>query len=224
MRDLIPIFDLDDTLYCEHDYVRSGFKAVAEFIANQNSFVTSHLLYKDFIDIWLSQGRGQIFNIICDKYNIAINISLLVQVYREHKPELVLYDDAKEALTYFITRNIPMGLITDGDSTTQWRKVESLQLNKLFNFIIVTNDLGIEYWKPSAVPYKKVAEALNVPIEKCVYIGDNPNKDFITAKKLGMKTIRIVREIGDHMKTRLDNTYEADKEIYSLTELLVEWS
>ncbi|MEM5598044.1 HAD hydrolase-like protein [Niallia circulans] len=56
-------------------------------------------------------------------------------------------------------------------------------------------------------------------MKDCVYIGDNPNKDFVTAKKLGLHTIRIVREIGDHMQTKLDQGYEADKKIYSLMEI-----
>ncbi|MEM5598042.1 hypothetical protein AAHB53_19930 [Niallia circulans] len=32
------IFDLDDTLYCEHDYVKSGFYSVASFLAKSESF------------------------------------------------------------------------------------------------------------------------------------------------------------------------------------------
>ncbi|KEF40323.1 haloacid dehalogenase superfamily enzyme, subfamily IA [Schinkia azotoformans MEV2011] len=223
-KTLIPIFDLDDTLYCEHDYVRSGFKSVANFIASKNHTTDAELIYKSFINVWLSHGRGKVFDIVCENLSIPFDIAKLVQVYREHQPKLELYDDAKEVLSYFNTKKIPMGLITDGNLTMQWRKIKSLKLDKLIDVIIVTDDLGFEYWKPNAAPYKKAAQELNVPIEKCVYIGDNPNKDFVTAKKLGMHTIRIVRPVGDHAKTRLNKTYEADKEMYSLIELLEKWS
>jgi putative hydrolase of the HAD superfamily len=65
-----------------------------------------------------------------------------------------------------------------------------------------------------------MAEYLRLDFSDCVYIGDNPNKDFITARKLGMGTVRIVRDVGDHMQTRLGKEYEADAVIYSLTELI----
>lgn len=220
---LIPIFDLDDTLYCEHDYVRSGFKAVAEFIADQKSTVNSVQIYEDFINAWLKDGRGSVFDIVCEKYDIEFDIARLVQVYREHVPLIQLYDDAKQIISFLKTKKIPMGLITDGDSTVQWRKIQSLHLKELLNVIIVTNDLGFENWKPSPIPYLKAVEELGVPIDQCVYIGDNPNKDFITARKLGMQTIRIVRSTGDHMKTKLTDVYEADKAIYTLTELFEDW-
>ncbi len=41
-------------------------------------------------------------------------------------------------------------------------------------------------------------------------------KDFIGARKLGMKTIRVLREEGMHIEKRMIAEYEADKEIYSL--------
>lgn len=215
----IYIFDLDDTLYCEHDYVRSGFHTVAQFLADSYSIQTE-LLYNEFIKEWQSHGRGQVFDTVCKKFNIHANIPQLVNIYREHKPTLTLYKDAAEVLSFFYMNHVPMGLITDGKSVMQWNKIKALAIEKYFSSIVVTDDLGADCWKPSPIPFQKVASDLEVDIRDCIYIGDNPYKDFIAAKKLGMKTVRIIRETGDHMQTFLDQEYEADIQINSLIDLL----
>ncbi|MFV8826472.1 HAD family hydrolase [Alkalihalobacterium sp. APHAB7] len=220
MSQLIPIFDIDDTLFCEHDYVRSGFDAVAKHISTLFPYLNKGKIYDDFIVEWELNGRGKIFNVVCQKYGIDMSINELVHVYRGHKPKIKLYEDAGKVLPFLKERNIPIGIITDGDSIMQWRKIEALELNELIDVIIVSNDLGSDCWKPSYIPYQEVSKRLEVSLNDCVYIGDNPHKDFVTAKQLGMKTVRIIRPCGDHMETSLEKEYEADRNISSLLELL----
>ncbi len=99
-------------------------------------------------------------------------------------------------------------------------KIKALELDRFVDCIVVTGDLGDEHWKPSETPYRKMVECLNLPFHECVYVGDNPHKDFVTTKRLGMKTVRIVREIGDHMQTKLSIAYEAEQTVCSLEELI----
>lgn len=214
------IFDLDDTLYCEHDYVRSGFLTVAEEISKHCSKNHSDIIQDMLINEWKQNGRGKVFNKVCEKLELSLEIPRLVSIYRNHQPQIELYEDAKQILSLLKVRNKKIGMITDGNSVMQWRKIESLGIRSLCQCIIVTGDLGESFWKPSEIPYKSVVDCLNLSYEQCVYIGDNPNKDFITARKLGMHTVRIIRPSGDHMKTRLSNEYEADRTISSLNELI----
>ncbi|MBU8881194.1 HAD family hydrolase [Bacillus sp. FJAT-29790] len=214
------IFDLDDTLYCEHDYVKSGFLAVANEITKSYKEIDENIIHKMLIEEWKKNGRGKIFNEVCGRLKIDLDIFKLVSTYRSHRPQISLYEDARQLLEALRGKNVKLGMITDGDSKMQWNKIKSLGLERLFDCIVVTGDLGTSHWKPSDTPYRKVTQCLNLSHGQCVYIGDNPNKDFITARKLGMGTIRIVRSVGDHMKTKLSNEYEADREINSLKQLL----
>ncbi|GAB2545067.1 HAD family hydrolase [Gracilibacillus alcaliphilus] len=215
------ILDLDDTLYCEHDYVRSGFEAVAHYIAGHSEFTPNHI-YNQLIAYWQERGRGQVFDLTCAFFHIDdIDIAELVQVYRFHTPSIQLYDDAVQFLDDANMRKLPLGLITDGTSITQWNKIKALQLVDRIEAIVVSDDLGgSACWKPNKAPYQLALKQLDKLPEQCIYVGDNPHKDFITARKLGMETVRIVRSIGDHMNTRLDKAYEADWEIHALTELI----
>lgn len=214
------IFDLDDTLYCEHDYVRSGFWAVAEHMVKKYPDVDVESFYDTLVEEWETNGRGRVFDQVCEQFELEVNIQELVEIYREHQPEIKLYDDARQCLDYLKKSEIPMGLITDGHQLAQRQKIKALGLEHWLNHVIVTDELGKDAWKPSPIPYLKAVELLQIDIKDCVYIGDNPYKDFITARKLGMATIRIIRPVGDHMQVKLNAEYEADHLIHSLLELL----
>jgi putative hydrolase of the HAD superfamily len=85
--------------------------------------------------------------------------------------------------------------------------------------IVVSDDYGLDAWKPSAVPYRAALDQLGVEAANAVYVGDNPHKDFVGARALGMATVRVRRTIGDHARTVLDPDYEADVTVASLDEL-----
>ncbi|MDU6876800.1 HAD family hydrolase [Clostridium tepidum] len=219
------IFDLDDTLYKELDFVYGGFKEVCTYLANKYN-KNKNQLYKDTINILEEHGRGKIFNIICEKYNMKEDIKELVKIYRQAKPKISLYEDAKYILTYLKTNNkieekyYNIGIITDGKASVQRNKIKLLGLEKMVDKIIVTDDFGMDFWKPNEFAYKEMLKYFNCTSDQCIYVGDNPYKDFIGARKVGMHTVRIIREVGDYMNTFLDVDYEADNKINSLKEMM----
>lgn len=230
----VILFDLDDTLYKELDFVYGGFKEVCRHLAYKYS-KDEEELYKYAINVLNTQGRGKIFNIICEMYNIKEDINELIKIYREAKPQISLYEDAEYILKYFklklkdedmknLIDNIEVpykiGIITDGKASVQWNKIKLLGLEKMVDKIIVTDDYGLECWKPNEFSYMEMLKYFNCKKEECIYVGDNPNKDFIGARKVGISTIRIIREVGDHMNTFLEKEYEADFMVKNLREIL----
>lgn len=213
----VVLFDLDDTLYNERDFVYSGFMEVAKYINKKYKFNLDEI-YKKIIEIFHKEGRGKIFNILCEIYSIEEDIEQLVQVYRETQPDITLYKDTRDTLDK-LKHSYKLGIITDGKNTVQWNKIKALDVAKYIDKIIVTDDHGKDYWKPSEKPYIEMLEYFGGNPSEFVYIGDNPHKDFISCKKLGVHTIRIIRDIGDHMEVLLDDEYEADYNINSLYEL-----
>jgi len=220
------IFDLDDTLYNERTFVSGGFKAVSSFISEKYSLPEDDLNQR-INDIFNSSGRGSIFNELCRFYGLDENIPMLVDVYRTSEPPLELYSDAKLFLEDFSNTNHKLGLITDGLKTVQWNKIKLLGIETFLDEIIVTDDYGSDCWKPSQFGYLHFCKKQDLTPEECVYIGDNEHKDFVTAKKLGMKAVRIRRSAGDHKDFEHDDErYRADATIGSFDELpgvLKEW-
>ncbi|WP_440894791.1 HAD family hydrolase [Amphibacillus sp. Q70] len=220
MKNRTIILDLDDTLYCEHDYVKSGFLMVSKFLAAK-SRIDQLIIYQKMVEIWNQYGRGKVFDLVCRFFLIEnVEINQLVQLYREHVPNIQLYDDATAFLNIQREKGNQLGLITDGLSIMQWHKIKALKIEHYIDHIVVSDDLGgPDFWKPSSAPYLKVLNSLQIKAQTGMYVGDNPVKDFVTAKKLGMKTVRIVREIGDHVRTTVTAEFEADWKISSLLEL-----
>lgn len=214
----VLIFDLDDTLYYEKEYVLGAFKEVAYYLGNKYE-KSEENLYARMKEILEESGRGKIFDVICEENNFSEDIKNLVEIYRDSKPKLEIYNDSKEVLNWAREQGYKLGVITDGCSKVQWNKIKALNLENFMDKIIVTDDLGKEFWKPHKKSYIDIMEYFNTSKAECVYIGDNPSKDFIGAKKLGLKTIRIIRENGDHIKVLLNEEYEADINIVSLLEL-----
>lgn len=218
------IFDLDDTLYNELDYVLQGFRNVAEYLEKEYSIDVDEV-HEQMCDFLQEQGRGKIFDSICKMHHIDAPVKKLVEIYRATKPKLSLYSDAEEVISILREKNIGLGLITDGCSQVQHKKIDALCLNDLMDVVLATDDLGKDeegkpYCKPNPKVYEVVLEKLQCKPQEAVYIGDNPQKDFVGAKALGMKTIRIVRKQGDHMQDQVCKEYEADVTIQNLTECM----
>lgn len=212
------VFDMDDTLYKEKDYVVSGFKAVDDWIKEDYKKIG---FYNIAIQLFDSGERKFVFNKALEKLNITYDeklISNLIEKYRLHKPDIQLLDEADWVLSN-LTNNVKIGLISDGYLITQERKINALKLKERVHSIILTDKLGREYWKPSQLPYEKISKELQVPHQQCVYIGDNLSKDFITAKKLNWITVHINREDGIYRNLIVEQDYKAHYTIDNLRRL-----
>jgi len=186
---VLIVLDLDDTLYLERDYVRSGFQAVDEWLKIHRSF-------DDFFgDAWALFENGKrktIFNMVLEGRGLfdAYLVKELVEIYQTHTPLITLEQDAEEFLLNHHKEEL--ALITDGSSVSQWSKIKALNIEKYIGTIIVTDDLGPDYSKPNPEAFIKIQGSL--PGSACVYIADNPLKDFIAPASLGwMSSIRVRR-------------------------------
>jgi putative hydrolase of the HAD superfamily len=209
------VLDIDDTLYLERDYVRSGFRAVGDWVAG--AFGATGF----FERAWTAfeEGhRGDIFNRCLAEVGVqaADAVEQMVAVYRSHQPDIALMPDAQR----FLDR-VPAGrlaVITDGPLASQQAKAHALQLSRWSETIVFTAEHGPGFPKPSPRAFQFVAERLQATGRRCCYIADNPLKDFQGPKSLGWRTVRIRRRGGLHFN--LLSTADVDFEIDSLDALL----
>jgi putative hydrolase of the HAD superfamily len=214
------IFDLDDTLYPEIDYVKSGFKCVAQYLSSQTGMDTNNI-FECFYHLF-SENKYDVFNrfLSLNKIYDQILVKECVDTYRNHFPSIKMHPDVEGLLKWLKTREIKIGIITDGRPEGQWNKIRALGLEQYSNCIIVTDELGgPEFRKPSEIPYLKILDCLNVEPKEAVYIGDNPAKDFISAKKLGMNTIMLKKDKGIYSQTNTLPDFMAQSCIEDLTQL-----
>lgn len=188
------LFDLDDTLYSEMAFVEGGFRNVARFLELKYGFGEEELLGRQ-LDILRRSGRGKIFDVLLQDLDLYADhrISLLLHLYRCHTPTLCLFDDVVPTIQDLRELGCRLGIITDGMSSVQRRKIEALRLDWLVDLIICTDELGKECQKPSPIPYRVALDILGIEAINAVYVGNDVSKDFAGPNELGMLTIQIAR-------------------------------
>ena len=196
------VFDLDDTLYDEIEYCESGFRAVAEFLAEQPEAPPAVQIFSALWKQFTAGNHKNTFNIALDQLGINYDDKLieeLVNIYRNHIPTIKLPQDSQDALCE-LRAKYTLALITDGFLPAQQLKVKSLGIEEYFKCIVYTEQLGREFWKPSPAGFEKIIQTLNTKPENMVYIGDNEKKDFIAPNKLGFFTVQLIRPARLHTK------------------------
>jgi len=203
---MLLIFDLDDTLYEEITFVKSGFKAVAKYLAKKYNLETDEL-FNNCLKILNKEGRVQVFNILLKEYKLYSKNEVLncIKIYRYHKPDIKLYDDALRFLNKNSKSNIYV--VTDGNKIVQRNKIMALNLDNFVKRAYPTRQFGIKYEKPSPHVFLKIANLEKLCPSQIIYFGDNPYKDFCGIKPIGFKTIRIKR--GQFSEIVLDKEHEA---------------
>lgn len=192
------LFDLDNTLYPEIEYVKSGFRCVSSYLNSKYDLDKEEIFFR-LIDLFEKNGRGKIFDSLLKELGLYSNknIHLLIYLYRSHFPKIKLYDDTIFVINALKKLDLQIGLITDGRASVQQNKVFALKLDSMFDIIIYTDKLGFENWKPSPLPFKIALDLLNSTPNEVIYVGDDPYKDFSGPKSIGMKTIQIKRNIKE---------------------------
>ena len=192
----VIVFDLDDTLILERDYAFSGFRALEPFIQTSLGIYnfSSHCE-----NLWLRGQRDQIFNRVLLDLGQQFDeqfIHLLVDKYRNHIPTISLMQDAELCLEELrsLAEQPKLALISDGYLVTQKQKTRVLELEGKLDYCILTDQWGKEFWKPHRRAFVEVQQYFGVLPNECVYIGDNPSKDFHAPFELGWKMVRIARE------------------------------
>jgi putative hydrolase of the HAD superfamily len=190
------IFDLDDTLYPEMDFVRSGFRVCADFLASRYE-MDPDMVVGRMLEFEKKNGRGRVFDNLLMQHGMHSDdmVSLLVYLYRSHRPVIRPYDETLVVLEKLKSMGLLLGLVTDGMASVQRGKVAALGIAQYFDAIVYTDEIGKDFWKPSNVPFIIALELLNVAAPAAVYVGDNVKKDFLAPNAIGMMTVQVKRDI-----------------------------
>ena len=215
LSDFVVAFDLDDTLYKEADFLKSGYKQVALALCGDNGQADNLALSM----LHWYKSEENVLEKAITATNSKLDIPFLLNIYRGHFPDIKLDLDCAECLQKLLAYGAVLSIITDGRTLTQCNKIRALGLNGIVSAqnIIISEQFGSE--KPSAANYKAI-EIAN-PGKKFCYVGDNPVKDFVTANSLDWLTIGL-RDNGCNIHgqdAELRDAYQPSKWIDNISEL-----
>lgn len=106
----------------------------------------------------------------------------------------VLFPNVHELLTK-LSEQYRLGLITNGRTVGQERKISGTQIRDYFETILISETEKIK--KPDVRIFERCLERMSLRAECTIYIGDNPTNDIDAPKSIGMKAIWVDHGIYD---------------------------
>lgn len=178
----VVVFDLDDTLYKEMDYLKSAYHEIADYVEKESS---NYDVYDKMIAWW--EAGENVFGNLISSCHLDVTVNDLLDIYRKHQPQICL-DETTRSIINQLLQTCQLGIISDGRSVSQRNKIKAMGLDFIFDDILISEETG--YSKPSEEPYRYFMK--KYPQSKYVYVGDNPVKDFLAPNKLGWMTVCLL--------------------------------
>lgn len=211
----VVVFDLDDTLYKEVDYVKSAFRYIEKHLGCTYGDGVYEVMWNAFLT------KEDVVKVLNEKFGEIISKEQYLEWYRYHTPNIAMESSAIECMGYLKNNNTIMGIITDGRTTTQMNKVKALGLLKYVeeDDIVISERFGSQ--KPSMSNYSYFMDKYGKA--DYYYIGDNPSKDFVAPNQLGWTTVCLMDDGRNIHKQdfTLEDIYLPKIRIDSLEDLFV---
>jgi putative hydrolase of the HAD superfamily len=213
---LIIIFDLDDTLYSRQSFVNEAIKNIVDFVYLINKKKSKKTLFKILSKIYKNSNIQLKLDFFLKEIFLSKKyLKDCINIFRYSKKKLSLYRDAQNILKIYKKKCY---FITDGNKLVQNNKIKKLGIKKFFKKILITNNYGIKYQKPSLFCFKKIKEIEKCSFDQMVYVGDNPKKDFVNCNKVGMLTVRLLR--GEFKTLKVARNFDAKYKIKNFKEVI----
>lgn len=223
------IFDLDDTIaqtkqgkniglrlvalkifnYLKEKKIKTDIKRIQKEIYNTSQEMDSKRIYDR--NFWWS---AVIKKFLSGKSQKSFLDELTKTYWLTVMEKGRLYQDTISVLTYLKEKNYLLGLITDTDGLigSKTKRIQSLNLEKWFNAIVVAGE-DIKSIKPDKAAFLLIAKKLKLKPKECLLVGNELYQDISGAKKSGMSAILIKRRANNK------NKIKPDKIIKKLSEL-----
>lgn len=217
------VFDVDDTIYDQQQPFRNAINLVFPYVKNEDM----HALYirfrfhsddtfpKVMANEWtLEYMRFYRINESLKDLNyppVSQEDGLTFQkTYEDELDNIVMHPEVKKVLDFLKEKNVPMGIITNGPTDHQFKKVKQLQLEHWVptDNIIISQSTGFQ--KPEREIFDLAAKEFGMDCERTLYVGDSFENDIAGAKNGGWKSLWFNHRLRE---------MPADEEAYHIKEV-----
>ena len=197
------LLDIDNTIYhydsC-HEYafnmiINELFKILnlSKDIIQKEFLNSRKKINTDLFDYASSHSRFLYIQITLEKFlkkTLFKETLRLEEVYwSAFLSKMQIEESAKKFINNCYELNLPICCVTDLTSQIQFRKIIQLNLEDKINFIVTSEEAGIE--KPNKKIFDLALEKINLKCDEAIMIGDNNLKDVKGAKDLGIRSYLV---------------------------------
>jgi HAD superfamily hydrolase (TIGR01549 family) len=186
------IFDLDNTIYNEEDYLFQAYMAIADRFAHIIPDYNSKELYNILKDLYFKEGREKLF----DKFLNIVNLDKsyltdCLNILRTFKPEKPLFinKEVQEFIRSLESMGKSIFILTNGNTDQQKNKIRNILWDGLDENIRFIYADEIES-KPSPAGVLYILRITGIESKSAIFIGDRET-DRICAENSGISYLDI---------------------------------
>lgn len=218
------VFDVDDTLYDQHQPFKTAVKKAIPIVLEKD-YYPLYLRFRFHSDENFHQVLKQQWTLeayrshrICTSledlgYSALSNEeSLLFQeIYEKELDTICLHPEIETTLSYLSAFPLTLGIITNGPTEHQAKKIQQLQLDRWIEpeNILISQATGFQ--KPDREIFALAEDRFNLTAATTLYIGDNFDNDVLGATNSGWKALWF------NHRHRLSPSIDGEKPIMEIT-------
>ncbi|WP_071131039.1 HAD family hydrolase [Enterococcus timonensis] len=189
------VFDVDDTIYDQQaPFKEAVLKILPDFhLTDLHKLYLRFRYYSDLNFPKVITGELTLVEMRCHRIQASLadlNYDALStekaldfqKIYQEELTQIKMHAGVKKALDYLRDRQIPIGIITNGPTDHQFKKIKQLQLEQWVDTdkIIISQAAGLQ--KPEKEIFQLGEKLFGFDAKSTLYVGDNFDNDVLGAK------------------------------------------
>ena len=202
--------------------MQSGFASVARYAAA--AWRLDHVrVLATLVTAHHDHRRGREFQAVCDEHRLPLSaVPALVSIFRRHQPAIALDPGVTDMLRRLRADGWRLAVLTNGAPPVQRLKARALDLDRLVDAVLYAEEHA-PGGKPHAAAFHAALDRLRLPPSRCLFVGDDPDRDIDGAHRAGLRTIRVaVAGRAAHPERHAGAVVSAVTEVPLLAGLLLE--
>jgi HAD superfamily hydrolase (TIGR01549 family) len=169
------IFDLDNTIYNEEDYLFQSYKAISQKLGGLTNRHNKNDLFTLMMEIYRKEGREKLF----DKFLAGAGIdsgylAVCLKILRSFNPEkrIEINPKMEKIMRSLVEKQKQIFVLTNGNPEQQRNKIRNILWNGLDEKItfILANEIEP---KPSPEGIRHILKLTGIEKDKTILIGDS---------------------------------------------------
>ena len=225
------VFDLDNTLFDRYgtitEIMRQDQERLMSYInpAYDIEHAIGHVVHTEALNIingWESVYSRLLEECFFNRSNTPTYRQFYDYVMYKFNNVAVAFPFTVKLLKDIKRSGRKLGIITNGSSDLQNRKIDMLGFRELFDCILVAGAYSkqmcgreddFEYWKPNRAIFDEMSKQLSIAAQDLYYVGDNTNNDVIGSAQAGYVPIWIISKspwIYDNSQMPINRFYSIE--------------
>lgn len=189
----IVIFDLDNTIFNEDDYLISAYLEIAEFVASRTNNFSKSVLFSYLKREYYLNGRCNLFDKFKRRFNLTnIETEDILQILRTLRivPKLTIYNKIYSLLLKLQNNKTNICIATNGNKVQQQNKINNIEWGEI-DISKIKKYFAIDYLpKPSPLVILGILNDFALSHDNAIFVGDS-EVDLLSATAASVKFLHV---------------------------------